>query len=233
MNYTEKNKLIDKLCGAVLMFMLVEIFYSIVDASYTTFGYNYDTIQMVVNICGGVFLAISLVILIMSYKKDDSFLASYGIEMLTLAMTAPILHGTYVSFPFPYNKLNILFPLIFGTYYFSKILYIISKKNISNSIYVMIIGLIYFGILIFDGLAMKETIFIIMAIIAAIMCVHAMIKKSKFILTHALEFMIASFLVLLATSYDAIVFFAVAIAIYYLAKSIFVIGNTKKKKRKK
>ena len=32
MNYTEKNKLIDSLCGIGLMLLLVEIFYGIVDS---------------------------------------------------------------------------------------------------------------------------------------------------------------------------------------------------------
>ena len=64
MNYTEKNKLIDSLCGIGLMVILVELFYAIVDSSFTVFNYDYNIVSGCVQCIGALFLIIAILVLI-------------------------------------------------------------------------------------------------------------------------------------------------------------------------
>ena len=131
MNYTEKNKLIDSLCGIALMLILAEIFYSIVDSSYTVFNYNIGNVTLGVRITGVVFLIISIILLIRAYKKENVTNMVYGLEFLVLAISAALLPGSYIEFPHPFNLLNKVFPIAFVIYYILKLLFIIvmTKKN--------------------------------------------------------------------------------------------------------
>ena len=66
MNYTEKTRLVDKLCGAGLMALLVEVFYGLTDSAFTVFNYNLQSVKNVIYILGGIILAISVIILIVA-----------------------------------------------------------------------------------------------------------------------------------------------------------------------
>ena len=129
MNYTEKNKLIDSLCGVGLMLLLVEIFYGIVESAFTTFNYNYANVTMYTQIAGAVFLLIAIIVLIRAYKKDNVTNAIYGIELIVLALSAALLPGSYLDFVFPFNKLNVVFPFAFLAYYVIKTVVVIVKAN--------------------------------------------------------------------------------------------------------
>lgn len=129
MNYTEKNKFIDSLCGIGLMLLLVEIFYLIVDSAYTAFNYDFNVVTTCTQGVGAIFLLIAILVLIRAYKKDNTITALYGIEMLVLAVTAALLPGTYLSFSYPFNKLNTVFPWLFGVYYLIKLLVIVIKTQ--------------------------------------------------------------------------------------------------------
>lgn len=129
MNYTEKNKLIDSLCGVGLMLLLVEIFYGIVDSAYTAFNYDFNTVGICVQTVGAIFLLISIIVLVKAYKKENTSTALYGIELLVLAISAALLPGTYLTFPYPFNKLNVIFPIAFFAYYIIKILVVIIKTR--------------------------------------------------------------------------------------------------------
>ena len=135
MNYTERNKFIDSLCGVGLMLLLVEIFYGIVDMAYTAFNYDYNVVSVCIQSVGAIFLAIAIFVLVKAYKKDNTTTAVYGIELLFLAISAALLPGTYLSFTYPFNKLNRIFPIAFLTYYIIKLLVIIikTKRNVSKS----------------------------------------------------------------------------------------------------
>ena len=128
MNYTEKNKLIDSLCGIGLMFLLAELFYLIVDNSYAVF-YDYNVVGMWVQIVGAVFLAIAIFVLVKAYKKDNMTNAVYGIELLVLAISAALLPGSYLTFPEPFNKLSKIFPIAFLIYYIVKFFVIVVKAK--------------------------------------------------------------------------------------------------------
>lgn len=136
MNYTEKTKLVDKLCGAGLMALLVEVFYGLTDSAFTVFNYNLQSVKNVIYVLGGIILAISVIILIIAYKKERESMAIYGVELLVLAITAGLLPGTYLSFQAPYNKLNRVFPIVFLAYYIVKAIVILTKyvpKNKAKS----------------------------------------------------------------------------------------------------
>ncbi len=131
MNYTDRNKLIDSLCGVGLMLLLVEVFYGIVSSAYTVFNYNIETVTMWTQITGAIFLLIAVVTLVRAYKKDDMNMALYGVELVVLAISAALLPGTYLSFEAPFNKLNVAFPVLFLVYYMIKAIVVIvsiSKK---------------------------------------------------------------------------------------------------------
>ena len=136
MNYTEKTKLVDKLCGAGLMALLIEVFYGLTDSAFTVFNYNLQSVKNVIYILGGIILAISVIILIIAYKKEKGSMAIYGVELLVLAITVAILPGTYLSFQAPYNKLNKVFPIAFLVYYIVKTIVVLTKyvpKNKTKS----------------------------------------------------------------------------------------------------
>ncbi len=129
MNYTDRNKLIDSLCGAGLMLLLVEIFYGIVDSAFTVFNYNYANVTTYTQIAGAVFLIISIIVLIKAYIKENATNAVYGIELLVLAISAALLPGTYLDFPYPFNLLNKIFPRAFLVYYIIKVIVVIIRIN--------------------------------------------------------------------------------------------------------
>ena len=129
MNYTERNKLIDSLCGVGLMLLLIEVFYGIVDMAFTTFSYNYNNVTMWVQFFGALFLVISLIVLVKAYKKDNTTMAVYGIELLVFAISAALLPGSYLYFTYPFNKINAVFPIAFLAYYVVKFLVVIVKMR--------------------------------------------------------------------------------------------------------
>ena len=129
MNYTERNKLIDSLCGVGLMLLLVEIFYGIVDNAFTVFNHDFAIVTTWVHVFGAIFLAIAVFVLIRAYKKDNGITAIYGIEFLVLAISAALLPASYLEFSYPFNKLNKIFPIAFAIYYVIKFLVVIFKTN--------------------------------------------------------------------------------------------------------
>ena len=127
MNYTEKNKFIDSICGVGLMLLLTEVFYWIVNDSYTVYVHNLANVTKVVQIFGAIFMVIAVIVLIRAYRKDSIETAVYGLEFLVLAILAALLPGAYISFPFPFNMIAKLFPFMFLAYYVAKFTYIMYK----------------------------------------------------------------------------------------------------------
>ena len=133
MNYTQKSKLIDRLCGVGLMLICIEIFYSIVNSAYTKYNYDLREVTTWVNVAGGIVLAIGIAILIYSYIKKKGNTAFYGGELVVLAFTAVTLPGSYIDFVFPFNKLNIVYPIAFAVYYFGKAIYVVRDVSKNNN----------------------------------------------------------------------------------------------------
>lgn len=135
MNYTERNKIIDALCGIGLMLLLTEVFYAIVHTAYTSYSHNIANVTLGIQISGAVFLAIAIFIFIRAYRKEDTMLTIYGIEFFALAVLSALLPGAYISFPKPYSYLAKGFPYIFLMYYFIKfvVIIIIARKKKGNN----------------------------------------------------------------------------------------------------
>lgn len=128
MNYTQKEKFIDKLCGAALMLILIEVLYAIVEYAYNS-NFNYNDVAMWTYIGGAILLVGGALVLTYAYIKKSEGKACYGVELIAMAFTIAMLPGCYVFFPEPISKLKILFPYLFFAYYIGKTVYIIKHRN--------------------------------------------------------------------------------------------------------
>ena len=133
MNYTQREKLVDKLCGVGLMLILVEIVYQVIISAFTEFNYNLSNVTTWVYVASGVILAIAVGILVYAYLKKSTSKAIYGIETLVLAITAVTMPGTYLTYPAPFNKLNKVYPILFLIYYIIKAAFIIDSNGINTN----------------------------------------------------------------------------------------------------
>ena len=125
MNYTQRSKLIDRLCGAGLMLICFEILYSMIGSALKS-NYNYHDVTMWVNVIGGIILLIGIAILVYAYIKKSGLKASYGLELIVFAFSAPLVLGSRIDFEAPFNLLHIIFPIVFLFYYIGKAIYIVS-----------------------------------------------------------------------------------------------------------
>lgn len=133
MNYTQREKLVDKLCGVGLMLILVEIVYQVIISAFTEFNYNLSNVTTWVYVASGIILAIAVGILVYAYLKKNGSKAVYGLETLVLAITAVTMPGTYLTYSAPFNKLNKVYPILFLVYYIGKAIYIIIDANKLNT----------------------------------------------------------------------------------------------------
>ena len=133
MNYTQREKLVDKLCGVGLMLILVEIVYQVIISAFTEFNYNLSNVTTWVYVASGIILAIAVGILVYAYLKKNSSKAVYGLELLVLAITAVTMPGTYLIYNAPFNKLNKVYPILFLVYYIGKAIYVIIDTNKLNT----------------------------------------------------------------------------------------------------
>lgn len=133
MNYTQREKLVDKLCGVGLMLILVEIVYQVIISAFTEFNYNLSNVTTWVYVASGIILAIAVGILVYAYLKKSTSKAVYGLETLVLAITAVTMPGTYLTYPAPFNKLNKVYPILFLIYYIIKAAFIIDLNGINTN----------------------------------------------------------------------------------------------------
>ncbi len=124
MNYTQKSKLIDRLCAAGLMLICFEILYSMIESALKS-NYDYHVVTTWVNIIGGIILLVGVGMLIYAYSKKSGVKASYGLELMVFAFSAPLVLGSRINFSAPFNSLHIVFPIVFLVYYAGKAVYIV------------------------------------------------------------------------------------------------------------
>ena len=97
MNYTEKNRLLDKISVVGLMLIGFELFLYAADYCYTK---RFDTapkMPTILNVFGILFLLVSVGMYICAYKKNSSSIAVYATEFLALAFICPLI--TYWYYP--------------------------------------------------------------------------------------------------------------------------------------
>ena len=100
MNYAEKNKLLDRISVIGLMCIFVELFLYGSHYSYgegLTITSNGTNVPVVMNVFGGVFLCISIILFILAYKKSTKKYLLFAIEFLVLAFLCPFI--TYLNYP--------------------------------------------------------------------------------------------------------------------------------------
>ena len=232
MNYRERTKLVDGLCGAFLMALLAEAFYGLADYAFTVYHYSISSVTNIVYIISGIMLAVSLVVLMLAYKKDNGTMGAYGAELLALAITATIIPGTYVSLPSPFNKFNVVFPLAFGIYYVGKCMKLLLNKNNSNIVFMAVIESILAIILTYGLYDFATPVFFAGSIVALVTYILSIKKKSKKLLVHGLEVMLVAFSLLVMQSKSALIFLAVLVGIYYMFKTAYVFFNPEKSNKK-
>lgn len=107
MNYTEKNKLLDKISVIGLMAILVEVFLYAVDSCFT--GEISDWLlkmPSILNVMGVIFLLVSVVLYVIAFKKSSSSKIVYGTEFLALSFICPFLTYWYTRSTAPLNKIS-------------------------------------------------------------------------------------------------------------------------------
>ena len=75
------------------------------------------------------FFQVVFILLLRAYKKDNGTTAIYGIEFLVLAISAALLPGSYLTFTYPFNKLNGIFPVAFFAYYVIKLIVVVVRTT--------------------------------------------------------------------------------------------------------
>ena len=95
MNYTEKNKLLDKVSLIILMAIFVLIFLYGVDYCYTDRMDTIPKMPVAMIVFGVIFLLVSVGIFVYCKKKDKKALKIYSYEFLALAIICPIIDYLY------------------------------------------------------------------------------------------------------------------------------------------
>lgn len=134
MNYTEKNKLLDKISVIVLMAILVEVFLYAVDMAYTGISSLLLTMPTILNVVGVIFLIISIVLYILAYKKAKVSKVAYATEFLLLAFLCPFLTHWYLHSGEPLKSINPrMLWIVMLVYYVIRIIYTCVKAYLQSS----------------------------------------------------------------------------------------------------
>ena len=97
MNYTEKNKIIDKVSLIIIMGICVEFFLYFVDYCFTSRFDMMTKIPSILNVLALIFLVVSVFLFVKVYKDNKKDYLIYAIEFLVLAFMCPFL--TYWYYP--------------------------------------------------------------------------------------------------------------------------------------
>ena len=107
MNYTEKNKLLDKISVIGLMAIFVEVFLYAVDRCYTDAISDWLLkMPTILNVIGGVFLIVSICMYILAYRKLNHSKLIYATEFLFLALLCPFLTYWYLHATGPLRNIS-------------------------------------------------------------------------------------------------------------------------------
>lgn len=137
MNYTEKNKLADKLCGIGIMLIFVEICISMIEKMCIDVMYDRNVMGTIGYITGGAFLLIATILYVLAYKRSSISKTIWATEFAVLAFTVPfIVHVHVFSKSDILRKIPVQHAWIpFLVYYIGKAIYVIvvaNKKSRSN-----------------------------------------------------------------------------------------------------
>lgn len=133
MNYTESNRLKDRLASIGLMLIFVIAFLAIeVDCLCGNMGMQLLVkMPTIINVASGLLLLVGIVVLIFAYRKENYWRSGFGIELIVLSFVSLFLMHAFVDLPAPLNQVrwSIVFPVAFGIYYAIKIIFVVVKAN--------------------------------------------------------------------------------------------------------
>ena len=135
MNYTEKNKLLDKISVIGIMAIFVEFFLYAVNICYTDNVIEWGSkMPGILNVTGVIFLIISVVLYILAYKKSKMSRAVYATEFLILALMCPFLTYWYTRSVAPLNTIDpkVLWVVVL-VYYVMRVVYVWVKSYMNSS----------------------------------------------------------------------------------------------------
>ena len=135
MNYTEKNKLLDKISAIGLMAIFVEVFLYGIDSAYTNLVNDwFDWIPTILNVIGAIFLVVAIVLYVVAYKKSKTSKVIYATEFLVLAFLCPFLNFWYYMPGEPLKQINpkVLW-IIALIYYVIRVVYTCIKAYMQSS----------------------------------------------------------------------------------------------------
>ncbi|MBQ9267286.1 MAG: hypothetical protein IJ217_03280 [Clostridia bacterium] len=133
MNYTERNRLFDRLSAVGLMLIFVEVFLEIAkECLVGNFGMSYVMrMPTILTVIGIAFLLVGVIVLIFAYRKENGWRAGFGIEFIVLAFATIFLLHAYTDLPasIAQIKWGVIIPCAFLAYYVGKAIYVIVKAN--------------------------------------------------------------------------------------------------------
>ncbi len=97
MNYSQKNKILDKISIIALLAIFIEIFLYWVDYCYTKRIDMVLEMPGILNICGVVFLVIAIILFFIAYKKSKNNYIYYGADFLLFAFLCPFVTYWYTK----------------------------------------------------------------------------------------------------------------------------------------
>ncbi len=138
MNYSERNKLLDKISVIGLTLIGVELLIYAIDYCYTKRIDVAPNMPIILNILGVIFLTIAIGVLIYSFKKEKHDYIICGIELLVIAFICPFM--TYWYYPKAFGLTtnwfhtishHVLMIVVF-VYYIGRAIYV-TVKSYKNS----------------------------------------------------------------------------------------------------
>ena len=133
MNYTERNRLKDKLASVGLMAIFVLAFLEVaIECLKGNMGMSLvSKMPNFLNISSGLILLVGIICMIFAYKKGNYWRAGFGIELVVLSFATLLIMHSYVDLPVPLNQIKwgTIIIIGFSIYYVAKAIYVIIKAN--------------------------------------------------------------------------------------------------------
>ena len=133
MNYTESNRMKDRLASIGLMTIFVLAFLSVsIECLKGNMGMSLvSKMPTFLNIASGLILLVGIICMIFAYKKANYWRAGFGIELVVLSFATLLIMHSYVDLPAPLNqfKWGTIILIGFAIYYVAKAIYVIIKAN--------------------------------------------------------------------------------------------------------
>jgi len=133
MNYSQKNKILDKISIIALLAIFIEIFLYWVDYCYIKRIDMVLEMPGILNVCGAIFLAISIILFLIAYKKSKKNYIYYGADFLLFAFLCPFITYWYTKGKGFFHTTNpkVLWVVLL-IFYVGRVIYFCAKEYIKS-----------------------------------------------------------------------------------------------------